>query len=157
VSDATLSLVVMLTLGFLLISFFDQHGKPQAFAKGVDWNLIPAGLLLLFAVWVIAGLALACSTRLEMIPTLAVCSALFLVGIMSDYLFGRPAGDGSWWAVVLYTVSPNWQLFWLADAVASGKSAFHWGYVGKALVYAALYLGAVLAVAVVLFEDRELS
>jgi hypothetical protein len=26
-----------------------------------------------------------------MIPTLAVCSAFFLLGIMSDYLFGRPA------------------------------------------------------------------
>jgi hypothetical protein len=147
----------MLTLFFVIINFFDQHGKPQVFAKGVDWNLLPAGLLLLFAVWMIAGLALACSTRLEMIPTLAVCSGLFLVGIMSDYLFGRPAGDGSWWAVVLYTLAPNWQLFWLADAVASGKGAFHWGYVGKALGYAALYLGAVLAVAVVLFEDRELS
>jgi ABC-type transport system involved in multi-copper enzyme maturation permease subunit len=157
VSDASVSLVFMLSLMFVIISFFDQHGKPQAFAKGVDWNLIPAGVLLLFAVWVIAGLALACSTRLEMIPTLAVCSGFFLVGIMSDYLFGRPAGDGSWWAVVLYTVSPNWQLFWLADAVASGKSAFHWGYVAKSFAYAALYLGAVLSVAVMLFEDRELS
>jgi len=157
VSDASISLVVMLTLMFVVINFFDQHGKAQAFAKGLDWNMIPAGLLLLFAVWVIAGLALACSTRLEMIPTLAVCSGLFLVGIMSDYLFGRPAADGSWWAVVLYTLSPNWQLFWLADAVASGKSAFHWGYVGKSLAYAALYLGAVLSVAILLFDDRELS
>jgi len=58
---------------------------------------------------------------------------------------------------VLYTLSPNWQLFWLADAVASGKSAFHWGYVGKSLAYAALYLGAVLSVAILLFDDRELS
>ena len=58
---------------------------------------------------------------------------------------------------MLYTILPNWQLFWLADAVAAGKGAFHWEYVGKALAYAVLYLGAVLSVAVVLFEDRELS
>ena len=58
---------------------------------------------------------------------------------------------------MLYTLFPNWQLFWLADAVASGKGAFHWGYVGKAFAYASLYLGAVLCVAVALFEDRELS
>jgi len=157
VSDAVLSMVVVLTVAFVVINFFDQEGVAQPFAKGVDWNMIPACLLVLFAVWIFAGLALACSTRLEMMPTLAICSGFFLLGIMSDYLFGRAAEAGQWWGTVLYTVLPNWQLFWLADAVASGKGAFHWEYVLKALVYAALYLGAVLSVAVVLFEDRELS
>ena len=46
---------------------------------------------MLFALWILAALALACSTRLDMIPTLAICSAFFLVGIMSDYLFGQRA------------------------------------------------------------------
>jgi hypothetical protein len=76
---------------------------------------------------------------------------------MSDYLFGRPAEAGAWWASMLYTLTPNWQLFWLADALDSGKSLFHWGYVGKALVYAAAYVGAALSLAVMLFEERELS
>ena len=57
----------------------------------MDWRLIPAAVLILFALWILAGLALACSTRFDMIPTLAICSALFLLGIMSDYLFGRRA------------------------------------------------------------------
>ena len=157
VSDAVVAMMVMLTLAFVVINFFDQHVVAQPFATGVDWNMIPAGILVLFAVWIFAGLALACSTRLEMIPTLAICSGFFLVGIMSDYLFGQAAADGRWWGSVLYTVLPNWQLFWLADAVASGQSAFHWGYVAKAFAYAALYLGAVLSAAVVLFEDRELG
>ena len=54
-------------------------------------------------------------------------------------------------------VMPNWQNFWLADALDSGKSTFHWGYVAKAFVYVVGYVGAALAVAVTLFEDRELS
>jgi len=58
---------------------------------------------------------------------------------------------------VLYAITPNWQLFWLADALDAGKSTYHWGYVGKAFAYAAAYVGAALAVAVSLFEDRELS
>ena len=91
VSDAVFSLLVMVTVAFVVINFFDQDGKPREFATGVDWRLIPAGLLVLFALWILAALALACSTRLDMIPTLAICSALFLVGIMSDYLFGRQA------------------------------------------------------------------
>jgi ABC-type transport system involved in multi-copper enzyme maturation permease subunit len=157
VSDAVFSLLVMVTIGFIVINFYTKEGKPQEFATAVDWRLIPAAVLILFALWILAGLALACSTRFDMIPTLAICSALFLVGIMSDYLFGRPAQTGSWWASVLYTVTPNWQLFWLADALASGKNTFQWAYVGKAFIYVVGYVGAVLAVAVSLFEDRELS
>jgi hypothetical protein len=217
VSDAVLSLVVMVTVAFIVINFFNKEVKPQAFATGADWRLIPASILVLFALWILAALALACSTRFDMIPTLAICSAFFLLGIMSDYLFGRRADPvwryelksemsasrwsesqkallkeivqkydhdqsgtvdsheretispedkarmtragmgGTWWASVLYTITPNWQLFWLADALETGKSTFHWGYVGKALAYVLGYVGAALAVAVTLFEERELS
>ena len=156
VSDATLCVVLMITVAFFIISFFNNKGESQAFAAGVDWRMVPASILVLFALWILAGLALACSTRLDMIPTLAICTALFLLGIMSDYLFGRRAETGSWWASVLYTVTPNWQLFWLADALETGKHDFYWGYVAKTFGYAVCYIGAVLAVAIV-FEDRELS
>jgi ABC-2 type transport system permease protein len=157
VSDAVFGLLMTLTIAFIVINFFNKEGKSQAFATGIDWRLIPAGVLILFALWILAGLALACSTRFDTIPTLAICSALFLLGIMSDYLFGRHAQTGSWWASALYTVTPNWQLFWLADAVETGKSTFHWGYVAKAFAYMVCYVGAALSVAVLMFEDRELS
>jgi hypothetical protein len=129
----------------------------QAFAAGVDWRLIPASVLALFALWMLSALALACSTRLDMIPTLAICSGLFLLGLMSQYFFIEPAKAGSWWAAILFAVTPNWQLFWFGDALDTGKGSFFWGYVGKASGYAVAYVGAVLAVALILFEDRELS
>jgi ABC-type transport system involved in multi-copper enzyme maturation permease subunit len=217
VSDAFFALIVMVTLAAFFIFQFTQQEQTVAQMAAVDWRLVPAAILVLFALWTLAALALACSTRLDMIPTLAICSALFLLGIMSDYLFGRhadpvwrydlkeaasssrwsedqrallnqmidkydanrsgtlessernqiSAGDkqrlsqagmgGSWWASVLYTVTPNWQLFWLADALSMGRTTFHWGYVGKAFVYAAGYIGAALSIAVLLFQERELS
>jgi len=157
VSDAAIGVVVMATVAFVVISFFNNKGQPQDFAAGVDWRMIPAAILILFALWILAGLALACSTRLEVIPTLAICSGLFLLGLMSQYLFAEKAKAGSWLASVLYTVTPNWQLFWLADALDTDKHLYYWGYVCKALGYAVCYVGAALAVAVILFEDRELS
>ncbi len=157
VSDAVLGLVLMITLGFIFVSFFNKEGHSQAFATGVDWRMVPAGLLVLFAVWILAGLALACSTRLDIVPTLAICSAFFLIGLMSDYLFGQRAQGGAWWAAALYSVIPNWQLFWLADALDAGQNTFHWGYVLKGVGYVAGYVGATLAVAVALFEERELG
>src|SRR4029077_2132867 len=91
VSDAVFSVILMMTVAFVVINFYNKEGKPQAFGTGVDWRMVSASVLVLFALWVLAALALACSTRFDMIPTLAICSAVFLLGIMSDYLFGRRA------------------------------------------------------------------
>ena len=123
---------------------------------GVDWRMVPAVVLILFALWILAGLALLCSTRLELISTLAVCTGFFMLGLMSDYLFGRRADEGSWWASVLYAVLPNWQQLWMADALEAEKS-IPLKYLGTAFIYALAYIGASLAVALCLFEDRELS
>jgi ABC-2 type transport system permease protein len=157
VSDAVLALVVTATLAAFIIIRFTQQEQSLFTAAHVDWRLVPAGILILFAVWILAALALACSTRLDTIPTLAVCSAFFLIGLMSDYLFGQRAEAGNWWASTLYTVIPNWQLFWLADALDMGKSTFHWDYVAKAFAYTVGYAGAALAIGTALFEERELS
>ena len=217
VSDTFFALVITITLAAFVIFQFTKQSQSLGEMAAVDWRMVPAAILILFALWILAALALACSTRFDMIPTLAICSAIFLVGIMSDYLFGRYAepvwrydlkqelnsarwsasqktllketivkydldhngaletGElasistddkarlaqagmgGTWWGSVLYTVTPNWQLFWLADVLETGKTAFHWGYVGKALTYAVGYIGAALALAVGLFEERELS
>jgi ABC-type transport system involved in multi-copper enzyme maturation permease subunit len=217
VSNAVFALLVTVTLAAFVIFQFTSQQRSSNEPGAVDWRLVPAAVLILFALWILAAAALACSTRFDMIPTLAICSALFLLGIMSDYLFGRlaepvwrhdltaEAGSsrwsesqravlkaivskydqnkdgklewierkeisaedqarlrqagmaGAWWASVLYTVTPNWQLFWLADALETDKSIFHWGYVAKAFAYMAAYVGAALAAAIMLFQERELS
>ena len=157
VADAVLSVVLMVTLGAVVIVFFTQAtDRPFRTDTDADWRLVRAAILILFALWILAGLATACSTRFDMIPTLAICTGIFLLGLMSDYLFSEMARAGSWWASVLYTVVPNWQLFWLADAL-EGKNEIPWSYVGRAFGYVVGYLGAALTLALLMFEDRELS
>jgi len=167
VPDATMFLVALVTLAFVIINFVNKDGAFQAFGAGTDWRLLPAAILILLGLWLLAAIALACSTRLDMLPTMAICTAVFLVGIMSDYLFGRELETkvvhpgiwhtlGVWISSALYTIVPNWQLFWLSDALEKGRT-IPWSYVGKALAYVAGYLGAALCFAMLLFEDRELS
>lgn len=160
VSNAVLAMLLFTTLAAFLVFRYTTQMQSLGTVAHVNWNLLPAGILILFALWILAALALACSTRLDLIPTLAVCSAFFLLGLMSDYFYAQMGGTiagGPWWASTLYTVIPNWQLFWLADAIEAGRSTFHWAYVGKAFAYVVCYAGAALAVAVALFEERELS
>ncbi|HEY9173977.1 MAG TPA: hypothetical protein VI136_16985 [Verrucomicrobiae bacterium] len=160
VSDATFALVVTVTLAAYFITEFTTQQQSLYEGAKVDWRLVPAAVLILFALWILAALALACSTQFDMIPTLAICSAVFLLGLVSDYIYYKLGGTvegGPWWATALYTMLPNWQFFWLADVLETGKGSFHWGYVGKALAYVAGYVGAALSVAVLLFEERELG
>jgi hypothetical protein len=159
VSDAVLSVVLLASLAFVVINFFQANGQVQPFGKGVDWRVTTAGLLLLFALWILAALALLCSTRLELISTLVICSAFFLVGLMSDHLYrqlGGGAGGGPWYAEILYALLPNWQQFWMADALAVDR-AIPMRYVGPAFGYMLAYVGAALALALVFFDDRELN
>jgi ABC-type transport system involved in multi-copper enzyme maturation permease subunit len=157
VSDAVFAMLVFTTLAAFIIFQFTTQKESLGTVATVNWNLLPAGILILFALWILAAVALACSTRFDTIPTLAICSAVFLVGLMSDYFFGTRAAHGEWWASTLYSIIPNWQLFWLADAIETGKNTFQWAYVGKAFAYAVCYAGAALAVGAALFEERELS
>ena len=157
VADAVFSVAIMVTLAFVMINCINKDGQWQTFAKDVDWRMVPVGLLVLFAVWLLAGISTACATRLDVIPTLAVCSAFFLLGIMSDYLFGRTAENGSWLASILYTLTPNWQQFWLTDTLDPGKKGVPMPYLLQAFGYMLSYLGATLALGLALFEDRELT
>jgi ABC-type transport system involved in multi-copper enzyme maturation permease subunit len=156
VSTAVFSFVVATTLAFLYIAFYTRLDKAFGEVASVDWRLVPAGILILFALLILAALALACSTRLDIVPTLVVCCAIFLLGLVSDYLFKAHADAGSLWAKTAYAVTPNWQQFWLADALEE-KKRIPWVYVEHAAIYLVVYLGAALSVAALLFEDRELT
>jgi ABC-type transport system involved in multi-copper enzyme maturation permease subunit len=157
VSDTVFAMMVLCTIAAFIVFQYTTQMETLGVWSSANWNLLPAGIMVLFALWILAALALACSTRLDTIPTLAICSAFFLLGLMSDYFFGQRAAHHELWASTLYSVIPNWQLFWLADAIETGKSTFQWAYVGKALAYAFCYSGAALVVGTVLFEDRELN
>ena len=71
------------------------HDPKSLFAEGIDWDLLPMAVLLLFALWILAAVAMVCSTRLSWLPTLIICSGFFVLGLMSDYFFGRQAMGGA--------------------------------------------------------------
>jgi ABC-2 type transport system permease protein len=129
-----------------------------------DWKFSPAenhfsmtdvygALLLWLAALVIAAMALALSTRFNLVVTLSACVGIFLLGLVSDYVFGRFAGT-HWWATLGRYLVPNLQVFWISDAIYEG-TAVPLRYIGVAALYAVCYAGAILAVAVALFQRRQ--
>ncbi|MCD8534190.1 MAG: hypothetical protein LR011_05115 [Verrucomicrobia bacterium] len=55
-----------------------------------------------------------------------------------------------------YAIIPNWQLFWMADAIQNNQS-IPLEYVVRGLFQMSMNTGWILIVAVLLFDDRELS
>jgi len=64
VSDAVFALAVTTTLAFVVINATvdTQYQFAEAYEGRADPRLIPAVLLILFALWMLAGLAIACAT-----------------------------------------------------------------------------------------------
>jgi len=148
-SVAFRTLLGLLLAALLVCAFFDRAGQLAGFAFEVDWRIVPASLLVTLALLVMAAFALAFSVRLNTVPTLAACAALLALGLVSAYLF-----RGNGWTAALYRVVPDWQHFWMPDALRSGGRIPD-AYLTSAGLYAAGWTTAVLAFGAWLFRRSE--
>ena len=135
-----------------------KFGKtPQAVVLS---DLVKALVLVDFACIAMATIAVVSATRLDVVPNICVCSAIFFLGLLSSYLFKQFENTKSealkQMLTVLYSIFPNWQFFWLVDAIAL-KKTIPIGYVGMAALYMALFVAIASMWAVVLFQNKEVA
>lgn len=123
-------------------------------------HLLPALLLLFPAAWTMGSIATALATRLELVSNLTVCSVIFVVGLMSKYLVNTwidpvdPLTESV--ALFIRAILPNWQYFWMADAIAS-RQMIPGSYVMWSLVYVVFYIGFWTFWAMAFFSEREIA
>jgi hypothetical protein len=146
---------VFATLGIVFLSFIDKEWKFNPQNNGISAVDIYGSFLLLLAAIIIAAIALAFSTRFNVAVTLAGCIGIFLLGLISDYVFGRFA-QAHLWAKIGRFLVPNLQIFWISDAIYEG-SAVPLKYVIISGTYALCYTAAILALAVALFQRRQVG
>ena len=119
------------------------------------YELLPALTLLFFAVWTMGAISVMLSTKLDVVANLAVSSFIFSLGLISDYLFTSGVSS-TLLKNIAYTVVPNWQFFWLADAIAN-KTPISWTYVIWCGLYSILYFIFCSVIAITLFTNREVA
>ena len=121
-------------------------------------DLLKALVLLFCAVTAMSTIAVVCALKLEMVANLTVCAVVFFLGMVSSYLFSRQTGseilDGILQA--FYAFFPNWQFFWLADAIAM-EVPIPGSYIAKSVLYMLMYITMVSIWGVVLFNRREIA
>ena len=156
-SVAVKTAVGAFTLVFLVFCFVHPEELTLgAFGVGINADLAHSALLIYLSMLILVSVALAASTRLNVVVNLVVCTIIFYLGLMSDFLFGMHRAE-SLPARIAYLVTPNLQMFWTADILAVEGTAVPFFYVVHMAGYALCFSAAALLVAMVLFEERQLS
>ncbi len=88
------STVIVVTTPLLLIAYifalmFDAHFAPQPIGASFNPQFWYAITSMMMAVMVLTAIALAASTRLSQVMTLAATLGLFMIGMLSDWFIGR--------------------------------------------------------------------
>ena len=124
-------------------------------------EIFKAGILILGALAILSSLAVAVSTRFGMIVTFLACLFAMGAGLTADFYFlpyteaGREIA-GKTWADIVYPLVPNFQMFWLVDALSEDR-LIPVSYIASAFGYAGLWVLGFLALGAAMFETREVG
>jgi ABC-2 type transport system permease protein len=146
---------VFAAIALLFLAFIDRDWKVNPANNGFHLFDLYASILLLFAVFITVALAVMFSTRMNIILTLLCCIGIFLLGLISDWVFGRFA-DEHLWAKIGYVLIPNLQIFWVSDAIYE-TNAVPTSYLLMGFYYAILYIAGILLIAIALFQRRQVG
>ena len=164
-------------LAYCVCLIFKPDWAKAEIATTFKPNLWKALGMLMVAELVLGAIAVAVSTRLGQVLTLATVLATFLCGMLSDWLFARklqqlsdlmgklPAADQSWhdsmhleWGFykAMQSLVPNFQLFWLSDALTQKKN-IGFEYIATVVPYGFVLIVMALALGTFLFQRREVG
>jgi hypothetical protein len=154
-STATVLLAGLGTIGLVFLVFIDRDWQFNPSSNKINALDIYGSVLLFLAALIIAALAVAISCRFNIVVTLSACVGIFLLGLVSDWAFGGLAKTHLW-AKICYFALPNLQIFWISDAIYEG-SEVPIRYILITASYAICYTAGILALAVALFQRRQVG
>ena len=125
-------------------------------------QVFPGLALGFLEVTVITAISVAISTRMPMLVNLVVCISIFFLGHLTPILVEATKGEKTnelvhFMANLFAFLLPELEFFNASPAISTGAVIPWLGYVLPALGYCALYSGAALMFAFLLFEDRDLA
>jgi hypothetical protein len=148
-------LLVSLLAVVFIAGFFDNWGHLASFNPGLQWRILSASLLITMALIVLSAIALGLSVRLGTVPTMTILLVVLFAGLMSDYTFGRMAPTSDM-ALFFYRVIPNWQHFWVPEALVNGGT-IPWRYILDAGLYGTAYSAGILCMGIIAFRHTEMK
>jgi ABC-2 type transport system permease protein len=154
-ASAILTVFLLGNFALLFLTFTDKEWRFGSFASHFNLFDIYASILLLLGILILVALAVLFSTRMNVVLTLTCCVLFFMLGLISDWLYGQFA-ERFLWAKIGAALLPNMQVFWVSDAIyETGKIPL--SYLWQGLCYCVSYTTAILALAVAFFQRRQVG
>ena len=160
---------ILLGLGIIFLIIVDKEWNVNPAKNGFHAFDIYASILLFLALLTLVALAVLFSTRFNVVVTLTCCVGVFLLGLISDWVFGRFAARsltdpafalldkvGIILARIGTVLVPNLQIYWVSDAIYE-TGVVPAPYLLIALGYTALYTAGILALSIALFQKRQIG
>lgn len=120
---------------------------------------IPGLALAFFEAIVFGAFAVALGTRLSLLPTFAICFAIYLLGHLTPTIVDSAAGGlplVEFFSQLVSAVVPNLSHFSM-EAAIDAEVTIPWSVIASVLVYTAIYGLAATLIGLLLFEDRDLA
>lgn len=164
---AVLALLIPLGIALLLLIYFRIEFDARETRKDLPMHLIlrdvmqvwPGIVLIFFEIAILSAISVTVSTRLPMIPNMVTCFTIFVVGHLTSILVKAGVLKVEFVAATakfISTVLPALESFNMQAAVATGEFIPP-DYLFKAGLYCGVYSTAVILLAFILFEDRDLA
>ena len=145
-----------MSLALLVVLFISPKWQIQApWTDFHDMQLVYAVVMMFSAIAILTAFAVALSTRFSQVVTLMLCVGILLLGLLSDYYAGRFQDQATLYGL-LYAVLPNFQFFWVGDALTQ-EQTIPFVLVARTSGYAALYTAAIISLGVAMFQTREVG
>lgn len=154
-------------LSFLfLISYKTIYDGVESSKGNLPWQdgyaemikVVPALALGYMETMIFVFISVMISTRLAVVSNLMICFAVYMLGHITPMLLEKEDTFESVTVVgqAITTIIPVLEHFDVSAAIV-GDATVPAAYLGWALVYSTLYCGVALLIALILFEDRDLS
>lgn len=163
--------VGMLFLGIglmflFLVSYKTIYDGLEASKADLTWQdgygemakVVPALVLGYMETMVFVFVSVMISTRLAIVSNLMICFSIYILGHITPMMLEKEDAFESVAVVgqAITTIIPVLEHFDISAAIV-GEATVPAAYLGWALVYTSLYSAVALLVALILFEDRDLS
>ncbi len=103
---ASLLLLPLIWIAYIASLFVNEDWSMMNPGENIKPQIMLACLCLAMALFVMTALATAISTRLGQVVTIAICTGVFVIGLLSNYWFGRGIYENERFGVVAMTQSP---------------------------------------------------
>lgn len=154
-STAVVIALPLFTLALLGAALLDHNWQFIAFGSDINWDIASAGVLAFCACALLSAVAITLATRCNLTLTALGTILVFCMGLSVGFIAGRLV-DAAWLSGAIAAVVPDFQMFWVADALNIG-AAIPLSYVASSAGYALSCIVACLALACWLFSRAEVS